>query len=114
MAFSDPMTFDSNQFARLSDGWYRNSASTADEPQDLIVKNTLVPDGISQHLIELRTVQNTSSTLVTAKDDVARIMFQVKYPSKAFSAADIAAQKDRLFAYLALSGVFDRLLLGER
>lgn len=110
--FVDPLVFNGFTFARISDGVYRWQNSTADQPVDLIIKNVINPDGVSSYLAEYRVAKN--SLTPGGRDDVLRVMCQIKYPPKAFTNADVAGARTNLNAFLGTAGYLDRLLLGER
>lgn len=114
MALADPVVIGVGSYRKIVDGVYRLSTSTADQPVDLILKNTLSPDSISSYLMEMRTNKNSTATPLPGADNVSRVMFQLKHPSKAFTPTELRAQFDALVTFVTTTGFFDRLLLGER
>lgn len=114
MSLADPVIIGAGSYRKIVEGVYRLSTSTADQPVDLILKNTLSPDAISSYLMEMRTNKNSTAVPLPGADNVSRVMLQLKHPSKAFTAVELRAQLDALVAFVTTTGVFDRLLLGER
>lgn len=109
---TDPLVVNSSNYRKILDGVYRFEGSSADTPTDIILKNTINPDGISTYLWEYRVVKN--SLTPGAKDDICRVMEQVKYPAKAFTLAEVEAYRNQLRLLTGATGILGRLLNGER
>lgn len=110
---ADPIVIGSNQYAKIADGVYRATTSSTDQPQDLIIKNQLNPDGISSFLFQYKWSKN--STTAGAKDDVGIAQFQLRFPGKVFTPTDMLGAKNELVTFMAITGYWDRLVkLGER
>lgn len=114
MSLSDPTVIGVGSYRKIVEGVYRLSTSSADQPVDLILKNTLSPDAISSYLIEMRTNKNSTAVPLPGPDNVSRMMIQMKHPAKAFTPTELRAQFDALSTFITTSGIFDRILLGER
>lgn len=111
MSFGNSITLGSTAFVEITDGVYRAATSSADQPKDLIIRNTIVPDGTSQYLVEYRETKN--SLTPGAKDDVLRVMIQYKYPPKSFTTAEVVAAQELLTVFLDATTI-GRVVLGER
>lgn len=118
MAFSDPLVVGTASHAKMSDGNYILSTSTADQPTNLIIKNTINPDGVSQYLVQHRVSKNGPISIggnpqPVGKDSILITQVQFKV-SRAYTAAEVLTSFNVLTAFLATAGVFDRVMLGER
>jgi hypothetical protein len=111
MSFSDPLTIGSRTYSRIDSGKFVDTSTTVDEPRNLSIDSTIVPEGVSSFVVKTVTHENDPDGL---SDEFLQVHVVVRYSKQGFTNTQISDEIASVASFLAVPDNLTRLRRGEK